>query len=91
MGLLSTTSNLEICDFFGDDLDKPMLKFQLTMSMKELFKDTKWSTVKEVMAVLEAKKGCINLLGEVDKQFICSPSSKVAVTQPRDRFQQREE
>jgi hypothetical protein len=30
---------------------------------KELFEDTKCSTVKEVMAVLEAKKGCIVLQG----------------------------
>jgi hypothetical protein len=37
-----------------------MLK--LTTSMKELFKDTKCSTVKEVVAVLEAKNGCIDLL-----------------------------
>lgn len=66
------------CDFFGDDLDRPMLKLQLTTSMKELFKDTKCRTVKEVVAVLEAKRGCIDLLGEVDKLvhlFLVIPGS----------------
>jgi hAT family C-terminal dimerisation region len=68
----------EVCDFFGDDLDTPMLKLQWTMSMKELFKDTKCSTVEEVVAVVEAKKGCINVLGEVDKLvhlFLIIPGS----------------
>ena len=27
----------EVCDFFGDDLSRPILKLQLTTSMKELF------------------------------------------------------
>jgi len=52
----------EVCDFFGDDLDRPMLKLQLTTSMRELFKDTHCRTVKEVVAVFEAKRGCIDLL-----------------------------
>lgn len=68
----------EVCDFFGDDLDRHMLKLQLTTSMTELFKDTKCRTVKEVVAVLEAKRGCIDLLGEVDKLvhlFLVIPGS----------------
>ena len=55
-----------------------MLKLQLTTSMKELFKDMKCSTVKEVVAVLEAKKDCIDLLGEGDKLvhlFLIIPGS----------------
>jgi len=42
----------EVCDFFCDDLDRPMLKLQLTTSIRELFKDTQCRTVKEVVAVL---------------------------------------
>jgi hypothetical protein len=37
----------EVCDFFGDDLDRPTLKLQLTTSMKERFKDTQCHTVKK--------------------------------------------
>jgi len=44
-----------------------MLKSQLTTSMRELFKDTHCHTVKEVVAVLEAKRGCIDHLGDIDK------------------------
>ena len=68
----------EVCDFFGDDLDRPTLKLQLTTSMKELFKDTQCHTVKEVVAVLEVKRGCLDLLGEVDKLvhlFLVIPGS----------------
>lgn len=68
----------EVCDFFGDDLDRPMLKLQLTTSMRELFKDTHCRTVKEVVAVFQAKRGCIDLLGEVDKLvhlFLVIPGS----------------
>ena len=57
----------ESCDFFGDDLDRPMLKLRLTTRIKELFKDTKCRTVKGAVAVHQAKRGCIDLLGEVDK------------------------
>ena len=38
--------------------------------MKEIFKDTKCRTVKEVVTVLEAKRSCTELLGEVDK-LVC--------------------
>jgi hypothetical protein len=57
----------EVCDFFGHDLDRPMLKLQLTTSMRELFEDTHCRTVKEVVADFEAKRGCIDFLGEVYK------------------------
>jgi hypothetical protein len=59
--------------------------------MKELFKDTKCSTVKEVVAVLEAKKGCIDLLGEVDKLYLFLIISDSRATAERDRFQPRED
>ena len=68
----------EVCDFSGDDLDRSTLKLQLTTSMKELFKDTQCHTVKEVVAVLEAKRGCLDLLGEVDKLVHFPGSSATA-------------
>ena len=64
----------EVCDFCSDDLNRPMLKLQLTTSMT----DTKCHTVEEAVAVLEAKRGCINLLGEVEKLahlFLVIPGS----------------
>ena len=69
MVLILTISNLQrsaISLGTNDDLDRPTLKLQLTTSMKELFKDTQCHTVKEVVAALEAKRGCLDLLGEVD-------------------------
>ncbi len=68
----------EVCNFFGNDLDKPLLKLQLTTSTKELFKNTKCCTVKDVVAVLNTQREFIDLLGEVDKLvrlFLVIPGS----------------
>ncbi len=81
MVMILTISNLQrsaISLVTNDDLDRPTLKLQLTTSMKELFKDTQCHPVKEVVAALEAKIGCLDLLGEVDKLvhlFLVIPGS----------------